>query len=275
MSAPLREVAQLLPEHVQLLRLDVRAPLVDLGVRARRRVDDRGRGARLVGDADEVVEDRLSGQLLDDARPVRPPARPVATTGTSSRFSARATLMPLPPAIVRPAARPVPLAPLEVGDGQRPVEGRVERDGDDHRVRNPAPHVVRGRARRTSPRGRRAPGSAIDGRRRAASAPTSSPAVVDAHLAELAGPSRYGQVDAARRHDHARRADGRRGRARPSRGATSATAPRRTGCARRVDVPGGHDRDDAVAREPPGAAAPPGRRCAARGTGCRDRRVDA
>ena len=34
--------------------------------------------------------------------PVRPPASPVATTGTSSRFSARATLIPLPPASVSP-----------------------------------------------------------------------------------------------------------------------------------------------------------------------------
>src|SRR6476469_2799707 len=33
--------------------------------------------------------------------PVRPPARPVATTGVSSRFRARATLIPLPPALVR------------------------------------------------------------------------------------------------------------------------------------------------------------------------------
>ena len=32
--------------------------------------------------------------------PVRPPASPVATTGTSSRFRARATLIPLPPASV-------------------------------------------------------------------------------------------------------------------------------------------------------------------------------
>src|SRR5690348_15824403 len=32
--------------------------------------------------------------------PVRPPARPVATTGTSSALSARATLIPLPPASV-------------------------------------------------------------------------------------------------------------------------------------------------------------------------------
>jgi multidrug efflux pump subunit AcrB len=31
--------------------------------------------------------------------------------------------------------QPVPLAALEVGHGQRPVEGCVERDGDDHRIR--------------------------------------------------------------------------------------------------------------------------------------------
>jgi len=33
--------------------------------------------------------------------PVLPPARPVAITGESSRFSARATLIPLPPAELR------------------------------------------------------------------------------------------------------------------------------------------------------------------------------
>ena len=76
----------------------LRAPLVDLGVGAGGRVDDGGGRARLVPDPHEVVEDRLLGQLLDDPRPVRPPASPVATTGTSSRLSARATLMPLPPA---------------------------------------------------------------------------------------------------------------------------------------------------------------------------------
>jgi hypothetical protein len=33
--------------------------------------------------------------------PVRPPARPVQTTGMPSRLSALATLMPLPPALER------------------------------------------------------------------------------------------------------------------------------------------------------------------------------
>ena len=35
--------------------------------------------------------------------PVRPPASPVATTGQLSSFSARATLIPLPPASVIPS----------------------------------------------------------------------------------------------------------------------------------------------------------------------------
>ena len=77
-------------------------PFVDLGVRGGGRVDDRGRRARLVADADEVVEDRLGGELLDDARP----GEAAGETGRDDRhlepFSARATLMPLPPARVRP-----------------------------------------------------------------------------------------------------------------------------------------------------------------------------
>ena len=46
-----------------------RPPLVDLGVGVARRVDDRGRGARLALDAHEVVEDRLGGEPLDDPQP--------------------------------------------------------------------------------------------------------------------------------------------------------------------------------------------------------------
>src|SRR5437773_2275088 len=58
------EVDELLEQDLQLLGLDVRAPLVDLGVATAGRVDDRCRGARLVLDAHEVVQDRLRGQLL-------------------------------------------------------------------------------------------------------------------------------------------------------------------------------------------------------------------
>jgi hypothetical protein len=45
--------------------------------------------SRLLADPDEVVQDRLRRQLLDDARAGPAAASPVATTGTSSRFSAR------------------------------------------------------------------------------------------------------------------------------------------------------------------------------------------
>ena len=99
----LREVVELLEEQLELLRPHGRAPLVDLGVGAAGRVDDRGRRPRLALDADEVVEDRLAREPLDDPRARRPPASPVATTGTPSAFRARATLIPLPPASGRPA----------------------------------------------------------------------------------------------------------------------------------------------------------------------------
>ena len=69
------------------------------------------------------IPSRVSSQTI--RAPVRPPASPVATTGTSIRFSALAMLMPLPPASVRPGARPVTLAGLEVRHRQRPVEGRI------------------------------------------------------------------------------------------------------------------------------------------------------
>ena len=83
-------------------RSHLRPPLVDLGVRARGRVDDRGRRARLVADADEVVEDRLGGQLLDDAR-----ARPAAgEAGGDDRH-------------VEPLQRARDVDPLAAGERQR------------------------------------------------------------------------------------------------------------------------------------------------------------
>src|SRR4029450_8206779 len=63
-----RQVAQLLEQEVELLRLDVGAPLVDLGVRAPSRVHNGRRSARLLADADEVVEDALARELRDDPR---------------------------------------------------------------------------------------------------------------------------------------------------------------------------------------------------------------
>ena len=95
------EVVELLEQRLELVGRHLRPPLVDLGVRVLGRVHDRRRRPRLLRDADEVVEDRLGGQLLHDPRAGAAARRgPVATTGTSSRFSARAMLIPLPPASV-------------------------------------------------------------------------------------------------------------------------------------------------------------------------------
>src|SRR5436189_121757 len=77
--------------------------------------------------------------------PVRPPASPVATTGTSSRFSARATLIPLPPARVSP-----PLARCRWPRWKLGTVSVRSRAALSVTVtimasasRNPSPHVVR------------------------------------------------------------------------------------------------------------------------------------
>src|SRR5205814_10177074 len=64
-----RQIPQLVEQHVELLRPHGRAPLVDLAQRSRSWINDRGRGAGLVGDADEVVQDRLRGELVDEPVP--------------------------------------------------------------------------------------------------------------------------------------------------------------------------------------------------------------
>src|SRR5206468_5259543 len=111
---------ELVGEHLQLLRPDRRAPLVDLGERARGRVDDGDRGARLVGDADEVAEDSLEAEILDD---------PVARAAAGETRRNDRSLQPLQrPRDVdalaarggEPAARPVPVTELEVWNVQRP-----------------------------------------------------------------------------------------------------------------------------------------------------------
>ena len=84
-----REVNELLEQHLELLGLDVWPPLVDLGVRDSPSM--RTKSLRI----DSCVSSSITRV------PVRPPVSPVATTGTPSTFSARATLMPLPPASVR------------------------------------------------------------------------------------------------------------------------------------------------------------------------------
>ena len=64
--------------------------------------------------------------------PVRPPARPVQTTGAPRRLRARATLIPLPPALGKPTLARCRWPGWKFGTDERPVDRRVERDGDDH-----------------------------------------------------------------------------------------------------------------------------------------------
>ncbi len=155
-----REVVQLVAEDLELLRLDVRPPFVDLRVRGGGRVDDGRRGARLVADADEVVEDRLGGQLLDDAR-ARETARepggddrhlePLERPGDVDALAAGEGQAA--------AACPVPLAALEVGHGERAIESGVERDGDDHETQ---PHMFSAARPTNQPARWSAPGSEIE-----------------------------------------------------------------------------------------------------------------
>ena len=98
---------ELLEQHLELLGRDLRPPLVDLRVGALGRVDDGGRRSRLLADADEVVQDRLGGQLLDDPR-AGPAAR---ETGRDDRD-------------VEPLQRPRDVDPLAARERQhlaRPV----------------------------------------------------------------------------------------------------------------------------------------------------------
>src|SRR5215218_3792318 len=137
------EVVELLEQRLELVRGDLGAPLVDLGVRALRRVDDRGRGPRLLADPDEVVQDRLRRQFLDDAgagaaarearrddRHVEPLQRPRHVDPLAARERQH-------------LARAMALAELEVGHGQSAVERGVERDGDDHPTSPPRWSSVR------------------------------------------------------------------------------------------------------------------------------------
>ena len=70
--------------------------------------------------------------------PVRPPASPVATTGTSRIFSVARDVDALAAGEREHLARAVAEADLEHGHGQRAVERRVRRHGDDHVTHLPA-----------------------------------------------------------------------------------------------------------------------------------------
>src|SRR4029079_4936246 len=134
----LREVDELLEQHLELLARDVRAPLVDLGVATAGRVDDRRGGARLVVDADEVVQDRLGRQLLDDPRPGAPAGEAGGDHGHAQSLPRPRDVDPLATREREAGGRAVALAALEVRDGQRAVDRRVHGDRDDQGENHPA-----------------------------------------------------------------------------------------------------------------------------------------
>src|SRR5262245_46426089 len=131
--------------------------------------------------------------------PVSPPASPVATTGTSSRFSARATLMPLPPARVSPPLARCRWPRWKLGTVSVRSRAALSVTVTIIGLRHPTPHVVRGafeiplRAPGCSRLVDRAGGD--ERRARHELAP-----LVDAHLTELLALA-DGQVDTHRRHD--------------------------------------------------------------------------
>ena len=200
---------------------DLGPPLVDLRVRARRRIDDGRRRPRLGGDADEVVEDRLRGELLDDPRagaPAREPGRDdrhledLQRAGDVDALAARER---------EHLARAMAEADLEHRDGERPVERRVRRDRDDH-VTIPQ-RLRRGLRSRTTSPSPTSPASATGfggdevGRR------DEPVAVVDLDPAE-AFSLRHGERERRRSDRRARRAASRSAAsARCERGATSST----------------------------------------------------
>ena len=95
------EVHELVLEQFDLALGHLGAAFVDLGLLAGGGIEHRGIGPRLVADADEVVEDRLLGQLLDDVGPGRPAGEAGGDHRLAEAFRVRAMLTPLPPAAVR------------------------------------------------------------------------------------------------------------------------------------------------------------------------------
>ena len=108
-----------------------RAPLVHLRERAGGRVDDGDRRARLVGDADEVVEDPFEREVFDDAVAGAPAGEAGRDDRRLEALERARDVDPLAAGAGEPRARPMPVTELEVRDGQRPVDCRIEGDGDD------------------------------------------------------------------------------------------------------------------------------------------------
>src|SRR5919201_648760 len=128
----LRQVVELLPKHLELLRPHDRPPLVDLRVGRGCRIDDGRGGARLVLDSYEVVQDRFARQLLDDANAGAPADEPRRDDRDAEQLQRPGDVDALAACQHQALARAVALSALEVRHRERAVEGRVQRDGDDH-----------------------------------------------------------------------------------------------------------------------------------------------
>ena len=137
------EIRELVPEHVELVVCDLRTPLVDLRVDIRRGIEHRRRRSRLAPDADEVVEDAFLGQLLDEHGAVATAGEPGAHDRNAEPLEGSGDVDPFAAGAEEPAARPMPVAELEVGHEQRPVDGGVERNGDDHQKGERLPSMSR------------------------------------------------------------------------------------------------------------------------------------
>src|SRR5688500_5380030 len=129
---PTREVAQLVQQDLQLALADLRPPLVDLGLCPGRRIHDERRRSRLARDADEVVQDRLGGELLDDARAGTPSSEAGGDDRHVEALQRAGDVDALPTGERQDVARAMPLTELEDRHRHGSVERRVERDGDDH-----------------------------------------------------------------------------------------------------------------------------------------------
>src|SRR4051812_11978685 len=147
-----REVEQLVAEQLELLGRDAGSALVDLGLLTGRRVEDRKVGARLLADAHEVVEDRLLGELLDDPRARRAAREAGGDHRLAERLERARDVDALAARHRALLDRPVAAAEAEVGHAERPVDRRVQRDGDDHAASVPLRRRLRARRRRMARR---------------------------------------------------------------------------------------------------------------------------
>ena len=149
----LGQVQELVDEQLDLVRRDLRPALVDLGLLAGRRVDHRRVGARLLADADEVREHAELRELVDDAGAGRAAGQAGGDHRRAERLEHAGDVDALAAGHRRLLHRAVAAAEPEVGHRQGLVDGRVERDGDDHAAlawrRRRRPVWARRRASRT------------------------------------------------------------------------------------------------------------------------------